>query len=120
MSESQPQAPTWVCVQTLTGHRSWVRSVAISPDGQFLASGSGDKTVKLWHMKTGKLLHTLVSYAGWVRSVAISADGQIVASCSNDKTYSKINSGLSAPVLAGAGLVCWDAPVGEVGTGAVA
>jgi WD40 repeat protein len=38
MSESQPQAPTWVCVQTLTGHRSWVRSVAISPDGQFLAS----------------------------------------------------------------------------------
>lgn len=86
MSESQPQAPTWVCVQTLAGHRSWVRSVAISPDGQFLASGSGDKTVKLWHMKTGKLLHTLVSHAGWVRSVAISADGQIVASCSNDKT----------------------------------
>jgi len=33
---------TWLCVQTLTGHSDWVRSVAFSPDGQLLASGSDD------------------------------------------------------------------------------
>ena len=38
---------------TLQGHHDAVWSVAFSPDGQFLASGSQDKTVKLWEMKTG-------------------------------------------------------------------
>ncbi len=39
---------------TLTGHRDRVYSVAYSPDGKTLASGSWDQTIKLWVMETGK------------------------------------------------------------------
>ena len=39
---------------TLRGHSSWVRSVAYSPDGKHIVSGSWDRTVKIWDSTTGK------------------------------------------------------------------
>src|SRR5205807_7498911 len=39
--------------QTLAGHRQGVLSLAVSPDGKTIASGSGDRTVKLWDATTG-------------------------------------------------------------------
>jgi WD40 repeat protein len=46
-------------VRTLKGHTKTVRSVAFSPDGRLLASGSDDGTVKLWEVATGSLVRTL-------------------------------------------------------------
>lgn len=65
-------------VRTLKGHTEWVMSVAFSPTGQILASGSADKQVKLWDVQTGTLLRTLTSkYV--VFAVAFSPDGKILA-----------------------------------------
>ncbi|KAA8645832.1 WD40 repeat domain-containing protein [Aspergillus tanneri] len=51
-----------------------------------VASGSGDKTIKLWDTKTGLERQTLNGHTSWVGSVAFSPDGQTVASGSGDKT----------------------------------
>ncbi|KAH7632717.1 hypothetical protein B0T09DRAFT_300060 [Sordaria sp. MPI-SDFR-AT-0083] len=74
------------CFQTLEGHSSYVRSVAFSPDGQRLASGSDDQTIKIWDPASGSCLQTLEGHSSGVNSVAFSPDGQRLASGSRDKT----------------------------------
>jgi len=73
-------------VRTLTGHTGSVLSVTFSPDGQFLASGSEDNTVKIWRVSDGKETRTLTGHILGVNSVAFSPDGQFLASGSTDKT----------------------------------
>ena len=46
---------------TLSGHQSYITSVAISSDNSFIVTGSKDHTAKVWNVKTGELLHTLSS-----------------------------------------------------------
>jgi WD40 repeat protein len=65
-------------VRSLTGHTNTVRSVAFSPDGRLLASGSDDETIKLWEVATGSLVRTLED-TNDVNSVAFSPDGRLLA-----------------------------------------
>ena len=73
-------------VALLTGHVSGVESVAYSPEGETIASGSGDGTVRLWDANTGEHLQTLEGHTDWVFSVSYSPDGQIIASGARDGT----------------------------------
>jgi WD40 repeat protein len=69
----------------LVGHQGAVKGVAFSPNGQMIASASGDKTVKLWS-QTGKLLKTITGHNSLVWDVAFSHDNHTIVSGSMDGT----------------------------------
>jgi WD40 repeat protein len=71
---------------TLHGHIESVSSLAYSPDGAHLASGSADGTVKVWDARTGQEVRTLAWHTLTVSSLAFSPDGAHLASGSDDHT----------------------------------
>ncbi len=74
------------CTGTLTGHSSYVNSVAWSPDGKTIATGSNDESVKLWDAHTRECTGTLTGHSSRVLSVAWSPDGKTIATGSWDKS----------------------------------
>jgi len=70
----------------LTGHQDSVRSVAITPDGKTLVSGSHDNTIKVWNLEKGGEPKTLTGHQSYVNSVAITPDGKTLVSGSGDNT----------------------------------
>ena len=71
----------------LHGHTSLVSSVAFSPDGRHIVSGSGDNTIQLWDAQTGgQVGNPLQGHTSLVLSVAFSPDGRHIVSGSWDST----------------------------------
>jgi sugar lactone lactonase YvrE len=69
---------------TLEGHSHEVRCLAVSPSGRLLASGSADRTARLWSLPDGTAVKTLKGHTGWVNCLAISPDGRLLASAGRD------------------------------------
>ncbi|GJD18412.1 WD repeat protein with Ser/Thr protein kinase motif [Rivularia sp. IAM M-261] len=84
-TQLKTQLKTQQLLHTLHGHNKPVTSVAFSPDAQILATGSDDKTIKLWNQDY-KEIYTLVGHQHVVKSVAFHPNGEILASGSWDKT----------------------------------
>jgi WD40 repeat protein len=90
-----PTAPTFLISslpsspflqQTLTTYSSNVMTVAISRDAKTLASGSNDKTIKLWNLDSGEEIRIFKGHTSGITQVNFSPDGRILASSSSDKT----------------------------------
>ena len=84
-------------------HQGIVMSVAFSPDGKILASGSQDNTIRLWDAATGQIKNILTDHRDDVNSVAFTPDGSTVMSGSKDKTIRvwDVATGLQKEVLTG-------------------
>ncbi|NWX90155.1 NLE1 protein, partial [Nothoprocta pentlandii] len=89
----QPQAVFRVravtrCTSSLEGHTEAVISVAFSPTGKYLASGSGDTTVRFWDLSTETPQFTAKGHRHWVLSIAWAPDGKKLASgCKNSQIF---------------------------------
>lgn len=83
-TSGQPQSRN--CVHVLSGHSSWVTSLAFSPDGQLLASGSLDDSIRLWKVAEGEIARVLTGHTKAVNCVAISPDGHLLVSGSDDRS----------------------------------
>lgn len=86
IQDLQETLPRWQCVNTFSGHLGIVNRVTFSPDGETVASASEDKTLKVWHLKTGNLIQSVISESQGVKFAVVSPDGQMLASSSGDNS----------------------------------
>lgn len=83
--------------QSLRGHDDYVRCIAFSADGALLASGSDDKTVRIWDVQAGTSQHTLRGHTHWIYCLDFSRTG-LVASGAADSTVRLWNATTGRPV----------------------
>jgi WD40 repeat protein len=71
-------------IRTLTRHHDWIGAITTTRDGLHALSGSDDRTLKLWDLRTGRLLRSFVGHEAAVSAVAASPDGRSAISASHD------------------------------------
>ncbi|KAJ2337291.1 pre-mRNA-splicing factor prp46 [Coemansia sp. RSA 2681] len=75
----------WRMMRVISGHIGWVRSLAVEPGNKWFASGSVDRTIKIWDLASGTLKLTLTGHISPVRGLAVSARHPYLFSCGEDK-----------------------------------
>ncbi|KAJ1876694.1 pre-mRNA-splicing factor prp46, partial [Coemansia sp. RSA 486] len=75
----------WKLMRVISGHIGWVRSLAVEPGNKWFASGSVDRTIKIWDLASGTLKLTLTGHISPVRGLAVSSRHPYLFSCGEDK-----------------------------------
>jgi pleiotropic regulator 1 len=75
----------WRAYRVISGHAGWVRSVAFDPGNEWFATGSGDRTIKVWETASGTLKLTLTGHIEQVTALAVSARRPYMFSAGLDK-----------------------------------
>ncbi|KAF2869723.1 pre-mRNA-splicing factor prp46 [Massariosphaeria phaeospora] len=75
----------WKVSRVIAAHMGWVRSLAVEPDNQWFASGSADRTIKIFDLASGSLKLTLTGHISAVRGLAVSPRHPYLFSCGEDK-----------------------------------
>jgi WD40 repeat protein len=90
-------------IRTLRGHIGPIRGVAVTPDGKKAVSGSGDNSLKVWDLESGREIRTLRGHTGQVWAVAVTSDGKKAVSGSWDNTIKvwDLESGREIQTLSG-------------------
>lgn len=87
LAEDRPSwHPPWKMFRGISGHLGWVRSVAVDPSNEWFATGSADRTVKIWDLASGRLRLTLTGHISAVRGIAISSRHPYMFTVGEDKT----------------------------------
>ena len=73
-------------IGTLVEYDNLIHSVAISPQGQLVASGDNNGVIKLWNLNTGRLIRTILGHSGTVSTMTFTPDGEILVTGSHDGT----------------------------------
>ncbi|KAL8446483.1 hypothetical protein Emed_004937 [Eimeria media] len=79
-------SPLTRCSSALPGHEEAILAAAFSPDGERLATGGGDTSVRLWDLATETPLQTLRAHTNWVLCVSWASHGELLASAGMDGT----------------------------------
>ncbi len=75
-------------VSVLQGHKAPVRAVAFHPNGETLATGSGDSSVRLWDARSGREL-AMLRHEAEIRALVFSADGEILLTASGSPSSTR-------------------------------
>src|SRR6185295_19303728 len=78
------QLASGILVMALSGREGVVLSVCFSHDRKYIATGSGDTTVRIWDASNGELLRVLKGHSAEVGGLAFSPDGKLLISSSED------------------------------------
>jgi eukaryotic-like serine/threonine-protein kinase len=79
----------------LQGHQNTVQCIAFSPDGRWLATGSHDRTIRVWDVRTGETRHVISAHRDKISALAVSPDGRTIASGDHKGTvaFSHVETG---------------------------
>lgn len=78
--------PHWKLYRVISGHLGWVRCLDFEPGNQWFATGSNDRTIKIWDSASAQLKLTLTGHISTVRGVAVSDRHPYLFSCGEDRT----------------------------------